>query len=143
MTKATYLSGTLQVKAYRVLQDYVSKEIKKFGINTTQWFILGQISQVKTIRPADIAGMLKVEAPLITSLADDLVNKGLVNKKLDSKDKRVRLLGLTKKGTQLVPKIESNLQTSLGTLLAGLSADELKIYHKVLGTIVSNDQAPV
>ncbi len=134
----TYFSGILQVKAYRILQHSVSKEVKKFGLNPTQWFILGQIKEARKVRAADIASQLIVEAPLITSLTDDLVSKGLIDKVLDLTDKRVKLLQLTEKGEDLIPKIEARLQANLKNLLAGTTHSDLKAYHRVLKIIVKN-----
>lgn len=140
MTEATYFSGVQQVKAYRVLQSNVSREVKKFGLNPTQWFILGQISEEAKVRASDIASLLRVEAPLITSLTDDLVDKGLIDKVPDLIDKRVKNLQLTASGAKLVPQIESKLRESLTILLDGLSDQELKTYDKVLKTIVKNGE---
>jgi len=140
MPSSTYYIGILQVKAYRVLQHQVSQEVKKFDLNPTQWFILGQIKSQRTVRAAEIANLLKVEAPLITSLTDDLVNKGLLRKATSSKDKRVNLLELTAKAEKLIPIIEGKLQASLKELLSGVDEGELMVYQKVLEAIVKNGQ---
>lgn len=132
--------GILQVKAHRALQFYVSREVKKFGLTPTQWFVLGQIDKSRQIRPADIAGLLKVEAPLITSLTDELQKKGLINKVPHPTDKRVKLLELTAKSRELIPIIEASLQTCLKDLIKGVSPAELRTYEKVLKTIVANSQ---
>lgn len=134
----TYLTGALQVKAYRILQHYASIEIKKHNINPTQWFILGQINEAPESRPADIAQLLRVEAPLITALTDDLNSKGLIHKKSSKNDRRVKLLVLTPKAKKLIPKVENDLVACLEELFEGLSEYELAVYEKVLGTIVQN-----
>lgn len=140
MPGITYFSGVLQVKAYRVLQNIISKEVKKFDLNPTQWFILGQIHDDHKVRAADLANNLKVEAPLITGLSDDLVKKGLIEKLPYTKDKRVNLLILTPKGAELVPNIEALLQSQLKKLLSGLTDADLQAYLRVLETIVRNDR---
>ena len=140
MTSRTYISGVLQVKAYRALQSYVAKEIKKYGINPTQWFILGQINEIPSIRPADIAVSLKVEAPLITALTDDLSLMGLIDKLPSKTDKRVRHLVLTKKAKILIPKIEKDLNDRLEVLLKGVSSTELEAYKNVLELIIINSE---
>ena len=141
MPGTSYFSGILQVKAYRVLQHNVSLEVKKFGLNPTQWFILGQIKEQNGVRAVDIAALLRVEAPLITNLTDDLVDSGLIKKVADSGDKRAKLLELTPKGAKLIPQVEKSLQAKLNDLLKGINDSELKTYQKVLEAIVKNGQA--
>jgi len=138
MTNATYLSGVLQVKAYRILQAKVADETKRFDINPTQWFIIGQLKDNQSIRATDLAGLLKVDPPLITSLTDDLVAKGVIQKQQHTKDKRVNILKLTSNGTKLVLELEKRLQSVLGMLLKGLKTNELNAYEKVLSAIVQN-----
>ncbi len=140
MPGATHTIGILQVKAYKLLQHQVSSEVKKFDLNPTQWFILGQISHQKMAMAAEIAYQLKVEAPLITNLTDDLVAKGLIRKVPSTQDKRVKSLQLTPKAIKLVPIIEARLQVGLKALLRGVSDKELGAYHKVLEAIVKNGQ---
>ena len=138
MTERTYHIGLLQVRAYQVLRHSVSSEVKKFGLNPTQWFILGQIKQDGKVRPSQAAKLLRVERPLVTSLTDDLVSRGLIYKTDDKNDKRVKLMILSPKGKKLIPEIESRLQVNLSSLLQGISHSELEMYSKVLKAIIQN-----
>lgn len=141
MTIPTYKSGILQVKAYRILQLHVSQTLEKFGINPTEWSILGLIyTQTDGIRFSSIADILQVERPLITMLVNGLESKGLVERHAHPKDKRAKLLFLTKKGATLVPQIEQKLREVLYKLLAGVSQDDLEAYRRVLEAIIANNQ---
>lgn len=140
MTGPTYVSGIIQVRAYRILQVYVAKVLKEFDLKPTHWFILGYINESEEATSATIADLLKVEPPLITGLTEDLIKQGLIEKKAHPTDGRVKLLKTTSKGKKLVPQIESALEESINKLLRGTSAHDLRIYKKVLEVIIANDK---
>ena len=140
MTGPTYISGIIQVRAYRILQAHVGKVLKKFGLKPTHWFILGYINESKEATSATIADLLKVEPPLITGLTEDLIKQGLIEKKAHPTDGRVKLLKTTTQGKRLIPKVEAALEESINKLLHGATTNDLRIYKKVLEVIIANDE---
>jgi MarR family transcriptional regulator for hemolysin len=140
MTQSTDLSGILQVQAYRVLRQAVTSDLRQFSLNTTQWFILGQIYRTGALRPADAASLLAVEPPTITNLSDSLVALGLIDKVASSDDKRAKLLILTPRGELLIPRVEKSLRTVLHKLLQGTPNKDFRAYSRVLETIIRNEQ---
>lgn len=112
--------------------------LQGYGINPTQWFILGLIKQDKNIRAADIANMLRVEPPLITIMSSELRSKGWIDKNLNPKDKRSNTFVLTDSGQQMVKEVEMRLRKDLEILLEDVSPAEMAAYQKVLETIVKN-----
>ena len=94
----TYTTSLYQVKAQRILRDKVTHALSDYELSSTEWTILGQIYEHKDgIRLSELAIMLGVEAPLITNLIERLVKKELVQKHAHPRDKRAKLLFLTKK----------------------------------------------
>lgn len=138
MMGPTYMSGILQVRAYRILQVTVGGVLAKFHLKPTQWFILAYICQADEATSTAIAELLKVETPLITMLTDDLTKQGLIKKTNHPTDGRVKLLKITPKGKILVPKAERALEEALGQLLKGLKPGDLERYKKVLEAIIKN-----
>ena len=126
------------MKAYRILNARVAGVLQRFGINPTQWFILGLIKQDKSIRAADIADMLRVEPPLITVMSGELRSKGWIDKNLNPKDKRSHTFVLTDSGQQMVKDVEARLRKDLAILLDGVSKAEMNAYQRVLEIIVKN-----
>ena len=143
MTQSLYRDGALQVKAYRLLQAQVYGFLEDFGLNPTQWFVLGYLQEHKKgVRLTEIATLLSVETPLITMMADKLEEQGLVKRTTHPTDGRAKLLILTPKGSALLPKIEQQVREGLNRILQGLSQSELQTYQKVLKTIIANTQRP-
>ncbi|MGH7237167.1 MAG: MarR family winged helix-turn-helix transcriptional regulator, partial [Candidatus Saccharimonadales bacterium] len=110
-------------------------------LTPTYWSILGCVTEARNgIRLAEVATQLGVKAPLITMLADDLVNRGLVQRVPHHTDKRAKLLVIQPEGKRLVKTVEQALTTHLNQLLQGVSTDEMTVYNKVLRTIIANHE---
>jgi hypothetical protein len=64
----TYQKARLQVVGYRSIQARVSEVLAGYGINTSQWIILGWLlDNPQGLRITALAEVLDVEVPLITA----------------------------------------------------------------------------
>jgi MarR family transcriptional regulator for hemolysin len=68
----------------------------------------------------------------VVPLIDQLERSGLVERRVDSTDKRARLIHLTAAGTTLAAQVEARTAEIRQTLLACIEADELVIATRVL-----------
>lgn len=84
------------------------------------------------LRQGALADQLGVEAPSVVPLIDQLERSGLVERRVDSTDKRARLIHLTAAGTTLAAQVEARTAEIRQTLLACIEADELVIATRVL-----------
>ncbi len=139
MNIPTYLSGALFMKAYRLLRLNVTGCLSQFGINPTSWVLLGIIRETKDgIRLAEVANIMNVKAPLITTLVHDLIAKEMIELLPHHTDKRVKLLLLTPAGKVYIKKVEAALEQSLQGILAGTTDTDLSGFEAVLEAIVRN-----
>lgn len=139
MNIPTYLSGALFMKAYRLLRFNVTTCLNNFNINPTSWVLLGIIRETKDgIRLAEVAHIMNVKAPLVTTLVQDLIAKDLIELLPHHTDKRVKLLLLTPSGKVFIKKVEAALEKSLRDILAGTTDTELAAFETVLEAIVRN-----
>lgn len=134
----TYKSGLLQNTAYKLLRLHVSKTLEDFNLTLIEWVIVSSLYEKETLRLIDIAQILDVEPPFVTSLIDVLESKGFVLRKDDPSDRRAKLISLNTKKLSLIPEIENQMNVTLRKLLKGLTNEELGIYKKVLETIIQN-----
>lgn len=138
--KPSYVSASEQMRAYRVLRGKVQTVLEPYGINASQWAILGALfEQAEGMRPTDIATLLDVKAPLITMLVGPLFDMALINRIDLLPDKRSRGLQLSPSGRELVKEIEQQLRELGPQLFVGVSAEEMIAYHKVLAAIIASE----
>lgn len=137
----TYQQAQLQVVGYRTIQSRVNEVIAEYGINTSQWIMLGWLHEHKDeLRITYFAEILNVETPLVTALLQDLLTSKYVQVKQDSQDRRAKIVSLTKSGSDLVPNVEQALHSALEPLIRGIKKADLSTYFSVLRAIMQNAQ---
>jgi len=106
------------------------------GLTTQQWMVLLYVQgdenipysneriQEGGILASDIAEALNVSRPNITNLLQVLADKGLITQDKDPKDKRRKVLVLTRKGRDAVAKVAPLRENANRRLLYDFSEEE-------------------
>lgn len=142
MNLPTYITGTVQTKAYSLLREHVYSILTQYELTPTYWSMLGIIMQARDgVRQAEIAEAMRVKAPLITVMARQMEERGIVQSVQNQFDARAKLLAITPEGKKIIKTVEAALHQTLDQLLSGLTEKDLIAYHKVLTTIIANDAA--
>ena len=142
MTIQSYISGTIYVTAYRTLRGRIAACLQRFELTPTTWSLLGIVMQARDgIRLNEVARILGVKAPLVTMLANELIDRGIINRIPHHIDKRAKLLVMTAKGKKFVASVEREMDNELKYLLDGVTELELRAYKKVLDTIIKNGES--
>jgi MarR family transcriptional regulator for hemolysin len=132
----TYSVGLLQTKVYRALKANTEVFLKPYKISSIEWAYLGTISEYKEgIRSSDLAELLGVEAPFVTSLSAKFHKRKLVEYQKDKNDKRAKTIHVTVAGHALIKEIEPVLRNESKKWLKDLSVKEVLTYIKVLKKI--------
>ena len=79
----------------------------------------------KRLRIKQISEYLGVTRSAASQMIDPLVKKGLVDRQVDPKDRRIAYLSLTAKGIVIIKKLHKAKFAGLRSRLATLSASEL------------------
>ncbi len=141
MNISTATSGILFTKAHKIARNRACAVLAKHELNPTYWFILAAaLESPEGIRLSNVATLLGVKAPLITTQAGDLISRGLIRRIAHHTDGRAKLLVITAQGKQLAATIEQELSAAISVLMAGLSQAEIAVFQKTLQTIIANDQ---
>jgi DNA-binding MarR family transcriptional regulator len=139
MNLPTYITGSVQTRAYALLRENVYSVLSEYDITPSHWAMLGVIIEARDgIRQSEIARAMNVKAPLITVMVKELEKQGMVQTVSNQFDARAKLVSLTPNGKKLVKTIETTLHKSLNRLLTGLTENDLITYHKVLLSVVNN-----
>lgn len=140
MNLPTYITGTVQAQAYRLLREHVYAVLAQYELTPTYWSMLGIITDARDgVRQVEIANVLHVKAPLITAMAKQLQDRDIIQSVQNQFDARAKLLAITPNGRKLIKTVEIELNKELEKLLVGLNKNDLVAYHKVLTTIISNN----
>lgn len=134
-----YTSAALQVITYKKMQSRITTILKQYNLNTTQWIILGKLSEKKSgLRATDLARFMHVEVPLVTMVSQPLLGRGLIDSAVQVHDKRTKLLKITSQAQELVRAIELKLQSQFDDILKDVSKQDVQAYFKVLRSMMAN-----
>jgi DNA-binding MarR family transcriptional regulator len=141
MKLPTYITGTVQTRAYAILREVVYGELSKYDLTPSLWSMLGIILEARDgVRQAEVARLMNVKAPLITVMVRQMEKRGLIQTVQNQFDARAKLLSVTVQGKKLIKTVETELHDELDSLLTGLSENDLITYHRVLTTIIINNK---
>lgn len=110
------------------------------GLSRAQWQVLAFIARCEGIHQAGLAALLDIEPITLVRLLDRLEAMGLVERRLDPKDRRQRNLYLTDRAAPELERIRALGTEVREEALAGLDDATRKRLLAELGLIKSNLQ---
>lgn len=109
------------------------------GISDSQCFVLVEIGRKADISVKELAEILKIDKSGISRTVEELVQKGLVERKPSKEDRRYVVLNLTDAGNDRFNKIENDMNHKFGSILDKIPEDKrsqvvesLELYNKAL-----------
>lgn len=135
LNQSTYRAGLLQSRAYRALMTFLNSRLEPYNLTSSEWAVIGCLTESKRLRPTAIAEQLGVKSPVATRLIRSLLNKGLLEITADKRDRRAVNVTLTKLGAQRSREIEAHLRTDMRAWLRDVDLKELNSYLGVMEQI--------
>lgn len=81
-----------------------------FGVTSSQGGSLLSLPQKGTLKMSEMSTAVGVDSSTMTRMVDQLVDKGLVFRKVDEKDRRLVCIGLTAAGQKLHRELDNALR---------------------------------
>lgn len=122
----------------RALDSIANIEFKDFQLSKGQYLYLIRISENSGIIPDKLAEMIKVDRTTAARAIKKLEEKGFVEKKPDSENKKIRRLFVTAAGAELAPIIKLENDYSNQIALQNLSEQEITAFSQTLKKVVAN-----
>lgn len=113
------------------LKEYAS--IK--NVNKTQLRALMFIKNYGDISMTDLCSKLNIEKGSLTSMVDDLTEKGYVIRNRDLSDRRKYLISITDRGMDLASDFMEKLSQRLEDKLSQLNDEDIKRYKDAINTL--------
>jgi DNA-binding MarR family transcriptional regulator len=124
----------------RFVSNHVShafaRKLEGLGVTVAEWVVMRELHDVNEVAPSRLAAKLGMTRGAITKLADRLIAKALVTRKVNPHDARAQTLALTAKGRRLVPELAALADRNDAEFFAALSASERDALKRILQTIV-------
>lgn len=126
----------LQIKnIWQKLSRYYNQQLAKYDLTVPKALLLLEISPESGENPKSLASVLDLDSSSVTGLLDRLEKKGLIERRRDPEDRRGILIYLTPSGVSARETIKSLVEALDRKLQEALTADEIRIFRRVILTI--------
>jgi len=112
------------------------QETEKHGVTPVQYAALHQVGRAPGVDQRTLARAIGLDTSTIAGVIDRLEARGLMQRSASPEDRRVRLLGLTKAGQDLLEAIEPDMLTAQDRILAPLPKAERSEFMRMLRSLV-------
>ncbi|GIF10642.1 MarR family winged helix-turn-helix transcriptional regulator [Actinoplanes teichomyceticus] len=125
-----------QIRLQHLFADDRSDPLFSSHLTMSQLKILLLLARHGTLAGGELARMVGVGAATLSGMIDRLVVQELVTRTEDLHDRRVRRIGLTKAGTELIEGIITAGVAKQRELLSRLSAEELTVVSQATAILL-------
>ncbi len=110
--------------------------LEQFDISVEQFHVLRHIHN-GVCSVSEIAEVKQISRPAVSQAVDILVERGLIQRRQDTNDRRIVQLELTENGAQVLKSIQQTNRRWMMERLSGLDDAELQQISKALETLHS------
>ncbi len=114
---------------------------QQFGLTPVHWYVLSLLHRGAIETMGDVAAKLCVSKGAATQILDVLVTKKLVQRTLDSHDRRVVRLQLTTQSQLMTDRFQQYMTETVADLFAVLSDAELAQLDQLIDKVVQSQKA--
>ncbi|WP_194746122.1 MarR family winged helix-turn-helix transcriptional regulator [Staphylococcus chromogenes] len=123
-----------------MLDKLIHKDIKSYGLNVTEFAVLEVLYNSGEHTIQRIKERILIASSSTTYVVTNLEKKGYIQRRQDTKDKRVSYASLTDKGRAFMDEIFPNHANAIASVFSDLSEDELQSLQKVLKRISTQSE---
>ncbi len=130
--------GFLLHDTARLLRRDFERRSKSTGLTRAQWSVLAYVARNQGSNQAALADMLEIEPITLVRLLDKLEAAGLVERRPDPADRRVRRLYLTEATGPLLAQLQDLASETRESAMAGLTEPERQQLTDLLMKVRTN-----
>jgi MarR family transcriptional regulator for hemolysin len=122
----------------RLLRTYADQSAGRYGMTRAKWAVLARLDRFEGLKQAELAEMLDLQPISLTRLLDGLAENGLIERRPDPDDRRVKRLYLTPDARPLLERLTELGEDLMETALAGLTPADISGLLAHLATVKEN-----
>jgi MarR family transcriptional regulator for hemolysin len=138
-TGIDFLSALFETQ--RMLRQLADKEARHLGMTRAQWAVLAKVERNEGQKQADLADAMEMAPISLTRLIDKLCDSGLLERRSDDTDRRIKRLYLTEAARPLMSKLAVLRNELMQVALDHMTEQETHQLVDYLETIKSNIRA--
>lgn len=111
---------------------------KQLELTPSQWKIILALNMADGLTQKDLAEKIYIDGSTLVPVIDKMEQNGLVERKPDSKDRRINRVFLTKKSESTIESITLIIAQLRKIIYRGVSESEIDMVRKTLKKIIEN-----
>jgi MarR family transcriptional regulator, transcriptional regulator for hemolysin len=104
----------------RLLKTYADQRARDFGMTRAQWAVLSRVERAEGLKQIELADTLDLQPITLTRLIDRLCDNGLIERRSDPDDRRVKRLHLTPAARPVLDGLARIGKDMMETVLQGI-----------------------
>ena len=120
----------------RYAQKHSAAIERRCGVNGAQLWLMTELHDAPRLRVGDLVSRMAVHQSTVSNLVDSLVQKGLIEKISDERDRRVTLLTLTPAGIRVLKKGPTPTRGVLPHALQSMDPESLANLNQSLQVLI-------
>jgi MarR family transcriptional regulator for hemolysin len=104
----------------RLLKTYADQRARDFGMTRAQWAVLARVENSEGLKQIELAETLDLQPITLTRLIDRLCDNGLIERRSDPDDRRVKRLYLTPAARPVLDGLARIGKDMMATVLEGI-----------------------
>lgn len=119
-------------RAHRAIGERARREIERQGLRPTEFAVLEALYHKGPLTLGQVGERVLVTSGSVTPVADKLVQRGLIERRISPEDRRVCFAELTEAGRELVGGIFPEHAEVIRVAMEGLTVEEKRIATALL-----------
>lgn len=119
-------------------RKYFNRQVKDLGLTAAQWQVLSYIYRRQGLTQTELADILATGKSPLGKKLDALEQKGLVERKTDPQDRRVKRVYMTHRLDPMGPELQDVVDRMVKLAAEGIAESNLKQMKSWLRTMIVN-----
>ncbi len=130
--------GYLLNSSAKLIKRSMDKYLEKYNITTAQWSIIKLLDSRERLTQTQISQELRADKATVGDIISRLIDKKLLDKSFEQKDRRAYSVCLTAEAKNIVKDIEEMAGNVTDAALKGLSDRQKEELYSTLNKIIKN-----
>jgi DNA-binding MarR family transcriptional regulator len=122
----------------KVFAKKLDEQLSSHGLPRTQWIAMYYIYVSEDITQKGLADKMEIKEPTVARMLQKMESDGILYRGGSSKDKRIKYLKLTDKGTEEFFKLLPIVEKFKDNTILDISDEDLDTFKKVLKKMIDN-----
>jgi DNA-binding MarR family transcriptional regulator len=128
----TYVPCQLATVSHAIMRSVAGILEDRFGISVPEWKVLAIIADRPGLSAVTVARLAEMDTVAVSRAVTKLLDRGLIDRELDSEDRRRSVLNLSADGAALYDAVVPIASDVEARLLAEFSDDEKRVLEKAM-----------